>query len=430
VTDETVTRAEPRRHLGGTRGQLVLLGALTGLTPLAVDMYLPALPVLTRDLHSTSSATQLTLAALLVGLAGGQLIAGPVSDRVGRRPPVLIGLAGFVLASVGCAFAPSVPLLVALRLLQGFAGAAAVVVARAVVRDLYEGAAAARAFASLMLVMGAAPIFAPVLGAQVLRVTSWRGVFVVLAFAGAALLLATARKLPETLPPDCRSAGGLGPTLRVFAMLLRDRRFLLPTLAGGAGFAAMFAYISGSSNVLQEVHGLSAQQFSAVFGLNATVLILLSQVSARVVGRTGPRRLLLIGTATQVVGGVLLVVAALAEFGLPVVLLGLVLVVGAGGFNYPNATALALEHHGRTAGAASALLGVLQYVLGAVAAPLTGLGGSRTGTPMAVTMLGCAVVAFGCALASVRVATRAGAGLEPAPADRRRAPSEVDSGPG
>jgi DHA1 family bicyclomycin/chloramphenicol resistance-like MFS transporter len=422
VTDETVTTAEPRRHVGGTRGQLVLLGALTGLTPLAVDMYLPALPVLTRDLHSTSSATQLTLAALLVGLAGGQLVAGPVSDRIGRRPPVLTGLAGFVLASVGCAFAPSVPVLVALRLLQGFAGAAAVVVARAVVRDLYDGAAAARAFASLMLVMGAAPIFAPVLGAQLLRVTSWRGVFVVLAVAGVALLAATSSKLPETLPPDCRIGGGLRPTLRIFAMLLRDRRFVLPTLAGGAGFAAMFAYISGSSYVLQDVHGLSAQEFSAVFGLNATVLIALSQVSARVVGRTGPRRLLLIGTATQVVGGVLLVVAAAAGYGLPFVLLGLVLVVGAGGFNYPNATALALEHHGRTAGAASALLGVLQYVLGAVAAPLTGLGGSRTAMPMSVTMLCAAIIALTCALASARGTSAAGADRAPARAGHRPGP--------
>jgi DHA1 family bicyclomycin/chloramphenicol resistance-like MFS transporter len=292
--------------------------------------------------------------------------------------------------------------LIALRLVQGFAGAAAVVVARAVVRDLYSGAAAARAFASLMLVMGAAPVFAPVIGAQVLRITSWRGVFAVLAVAGAVLLVASWRSLPETLPAERRGDGGLGRTLRTFGMLLRDPGFLIPSLAGGAGFTAMFAYISGSSYVLQEVHGLSAQQYSAVFGLNAATLVLLSQLSARLVRRTGARALLVAGAAVSFLGGVVLVMAALAGLGLPFVLAGLLLVVGAVGLTAPNATALALEHHGRTAGAASALLGLLQYVLGAVAAPLTGLGGSRTDLPMALTMAGAATVALACALRAAR----------------------------
>jgi DHA1 family bicyclomycin/chloramphenicol resistance-like MFS transporter len=292
--------------------------------------------------------------------------------------------------------------LIGLRFLQGLAGAAAVVVARAVVRDLYDGVAAARAFASLMLVMGVAPVLAPIVGAQVLRVTSWRGVFVVLAAAGVLLLVAVWQALPETLPPERRSDGRLGQTLRVFAMLLRDRSFLVPTLAGGAGFAAMFAYISGSSYVLQEVHGLSPQQYSAVFGLNAATLILLSQVSGRIVGRTGPTRLLVTGACTSVVGAGVLVVAALADLSLPFVLGGLVLVVGSVGFIAPNATALALAAHGRTAGAASALLGLTQFVLGAAAAPLSGLGGSRTGLPMALTIAGAAVVSLTCAVATAR----------------------------
>jgi DHA1 family bicyclomycin/chloramphenicol resistance-like MFS transporter len=276
------------------------------------------------------------------------------------------------------------------------------VVARAIVRDLYEGIAAARAFASLMLVMGAAPVFAPVIGAQVLRVTSWRGVFVVLAVAGALLLVASTRSLPETLPADRRTDGGLVATLRTFAMLLRDRSFLIPTLAGGAAFAAMFAYIAGSPYVLQEVHGLSPQEFSIVFGANATTLVVLSQVSGRLVRRTGPRPLLIAGTVTSVCGGGLLVASEVAGLRLPFVLVGLLLVVGAVGLSAPNATALALADHGRTAGAASALLGLLQYVLGAMAAPLTGLGGSRTGVPMAVTMLSAAVVALICAVSTRR----------------------------
>lgn len=401
-TDDTLTTAEPRTHSGGSRQLLVLLGALTALTPLAVDMYLPALPSLTRDLSTTSSAAQLTLAALLVGLASGQLLAGPMSDRLGRRPPVLAGLTGFVVASIGCALAPSVAVLVGLRFLQGFAGAAAVVVARAVVRDLYVGVDLARAFASLMLVMGAAPVLAPVLGAQVLRLTSWRGVFVLLTGAAVLLFVAVLRWLPETLPPERRSDGGLGHTLRVFGGLLRDPGFLVPSLAGSAGFAAMFAYIAGSPYVLQELHGLSPQAYSAVFGLNAAMLILLSQVSSRVVGRTGPGALLVTGASASVAGAAVLVVTAVAELGLPVLLVGLVLVVGSVGLMAPNATALALAEHGRTAGAASALLGVLQFFLGAVAAPLSGLGDDRADLSMALTIAAGSVAALTCALLSRR----------------------------
>jgi DHA1 family bicyclomycin/chloramphenicol resistance-like MFS transporter len=401
-TDDTLTTAEPRTHVGGSRRLLVLLGSLSALTPLAIDMYLPALPSLTQELRTTSSAAQLTLAALLVGLASGQLVAGPLSDRLGRRPPVLAGLIGFVIASVGCALAPSVAVLVGLRFLQGFAGAAAVVVARAVVRDLYVGVDLARAFASLMLVMGAAPILAPVLGAQVLRLTSWRGVFVVLMVAGALLLTAVWRKLPETLPPERRNDGGIGQTLRVFRGLLRDPGFLVPSLAGGAGFAAMFAYIAGSPYVLQELHGLSPQAYSAVFGLNAAMLILLSQVSSRVVARTGPAALLVTGATASVIGAAVLVVTAVAELDLPVLLVGLFLVVGAVGLTAPNATALALAEHGRTAGAASALLGVLQFFLGAVAAPLSGLGGDRADLSMAVTIAVAATIALSCALVAQR----------------------------
>lgn len=387
-----------------SRGVLVLLGALTGLTPFAVDAYLPALPSLTRDLGTTSSATQLTLAALMLGLATGQLVAGPLSDRLGRRPPVLAGLTGFIVTSVVCAVAPNVELLVAARFLQGLTGAAAVVVARAVVRDLHEGVTAARAFARLMLVMGIAPVLAPVIGAQVLRLTSWRGVFVLLALLGAALLAWTWRRLPETLDVEHRHAGGVRGSLTTFGGLLRDPGFVLAAVAGGAGFAAMFAYIAGSPYVLQEVHGLSPTQFSLVFGLNAATLVALSQLSARLVPRTGPGRLLVTGGVLSVTGGALLVLSAVAGLGLAGVLPGLVLVVGAVGLIAPNATALALSGAARTAGSASALVGLLQYVLAAAAAPLTGISGSDTDLPMAVVIAGAALVSLACgALAARRV---------------------------
>jgi DHA1 family bicyclomycin/chloramphenicol resistance-like MFS transporter len=399
ATDRDTARSPVRSS--GT-GLLALLGALVGLTPFAVDAYLPALPAITRDFGTSSSATQLTLAALMVGLAAGQLAAGPLSDRFGRRRPVLIGLVGFVLASLGCAVAPTVEALIALRLVQGLTGSAAVVVARAVVRDEYDGAAAARAFARLILVMGAAPVLAPVVGAQVLRLTSWRGIFALLAALGAVLLLLAARRLPETLPPERRSAGGLRPALRTYRLLLRDRGFLWPALASGASFAAMFAYIAGSPYVLQEVHGLSATAFSLVFAVNAGTFVLLSQVSARVVERTGPARLVVAGSVLGVVGSAVLLVSVLAGVALPGILPGLLLVVGAVGLVAPNSTALALAEHKRVAGSASALLGVLQFLLAAVAAPLTGLGGSASDLPMTVVITGSALLSLALGLAAAR----------------------------
>lgn len=365
---------------------IILLGAMTAMTPLSIDAYLPALPSLSRDLSASSSVAQLTLTALLAGLAIGQLVIGPISDRVGRRPPVFAGLVGFVLASLLCAVAPSIWVLILLRFLQGACGAAAVVVARAVVRDLHEGTAAARVYAALMLVLGVAPIVAPIAGAQLLKVTSWRGVFVVLALMGGLLLASTIRWLPESLPAEQRHTGRWRTSMVVFGRLLTDRQFTGYALAGGLGFAAMFAYISGSSFVLQDIYGLSPQAFSGVFAMNACGLIALSQISARIVHRTGPRPLLLLGLVQSAVGGVGIVASVLTGVGLAGVLPSLFVVVSAVGFTSPNATALALAEHGRTAGAASALVGVVQYVLGACAAPLVGLAGSHTAVPMAVTI--------------------------------------------
>ena len=383
---------------------LALLGCLTGLTPLAIDAYLPALPELAHDLHASSSQAQLTLSALLIGLAVGQAVAGPLSDAVGRRRPVLVGLALFSLTSLLCAFAPDVRVLIALRFLQGASGAAGVVCARAIVRDLFEGVAMARAFARLVLVMGAAPVLAPILGAQLLRVTSWRGVFVALSVAGLLMLIFALRLLKETLPPERRRPGSVGATLRTFRLLLRDRPYLFHALAGGFSFAAMFAYISGSPFVLQQVYGLSPQQFSIAFGLNAVAFVGMAQVGARLVHRTGARALLLTGTSMQVTGAVVIAAALGTGAGLPGLLPGLFLVVGSVGFTAPNATALALAEHSAIAGSASALLGLGQYVLGGTAAPLVGLAGKDTAVPMAVVIGVGAVLALTAALLAGRSA--------------------------
>src|SRR4051812_26339026 len=262
--------AMPRSPRLLSHGRLVLLlGALSAFGPLSMDMYLPGLPSMARDLSSPAWAAQLTITTSMLGLAGGQLVAGPISDSRGRRRPLLIGLAAYMATSLLCAMAPNIWLLLTFRLIQGSAGAAGIVIARAIVRDLHTGVAAARFFALLMLVGGLAPILAPLVGGQLLHVTDWRGIFVVLAGIGAVLLLAAWTMLAETLPAGQRHAGGLAATLHVFGGLVRDRPFLGYTLSGGLTFAAMATYISGSPFVLQDIHGVSPQLFSVLFAVNA-----------------------------------------------------------------------------------------------------------------------------------------------------------------
>ena len=377
---------------------VVILGSLSAFGPLSIDMYLPGLPELTDDLGTGASQVQLTLSACLLGLASGQLVAGPVSDARGRRPPLLVGLAGYAVASLLCAFAPSIWALVALRFAQGFAGAAGIVIARAVVRDLHSGVAAARFFSLLMLVNGLAPILAPVFGGQLLRVTTWRGVFVVLALIGVLLFFAAATGLAESLSPERRQTGGVRTVFATFGRLLADRVFVGRALALGLGAAGMFAYIAGSPFVLQGIYGASPQLFSVMFGANALGLVLAGQVNGRLVGRVPLSRLLLLGLiGTSAGGAALLTVVAIGGGGLAGVLPALFLVVASLGFVFPNATALALQAHPRAAGSASSLLGLLQYATGAAVAPLVGLAGEETALPMALVIAGCgaaALVAF------------------------------------
>lgn len=388
---------------------LVVLGALSAFGPLSLDMYLPALPALARDFAVPDAGVQLTLTSCLIGLAVGQLVAGPLSDRWGRRVPLLIGLAGYVVASVLCAFAPDAVALTGLRAVQGIAGAAGIVISRAIVRDLYEGAAAARFFSLLMLVNGLAPILAPVVGGQLLRFTSWRGIFLALALTGAVLLAATVLIVGETLPAARRRRGGLGQTVRSFGALLRDPEFVRPALAGGFGFAAMFVYISASSFVLQKTYGLDPQQFSIVFGVNALGIALLGQGNARLLRSRTPHVLLRAGLALCAAGGGALLLSVLAGLGVAAVLVSLFVLVASVGLIMPNSTALSMSGHPEAAGTASALLGLLQYALGGVTAPLAGLGGDGAALPMALAIAASAAAAVAVHLWPVR---RAAAGQD------------------
>jgi MFS transporter, DHA1 family, multidrug resistance protein len=381
---------------------VLVLGSLIAIGPLTIDMYLPALPSITDDLHTTSTAVQLTLTGTLAGLALGQLAIGPWSDAVGRRLPLLAGLVLHVLASVACVFAPDVTVLGGLRVLQGLGVAASSVVAMALVRDLFNGAAFARLFSRLMLVMGAAPILAPTLGSAVLRWTEWRGVFVVLAIFGVLLTTLAALALPETLPPARRRSGGVVATLGVYGSLLRDRVFVGLVFVAGLAMAALFAYVGGSSFVLQEVYGLTEAQFGLAFGAGAVGLIGGTQYNVRLLRRYTPQRILTSALIGGTVAGTLLVVlAATGLGGLPALLAALWAVLTAAGLALPNAPALAMSRHGEAAGTAAALLGAVQFGVGAVAAPLVGVLGTGA-TAMAGVIAGGMLAATATLLVVVR----------------------------
>nr|WP_247656998.1 multidrug effflux MFS transporter [Micromonospora sp. U56] len=400
----------PRQRL-----QLVLvLGSLIAVGPLTIDMYLPALPAIVADFRTTQAAVQLTLTGTLAGLAVGQLLIGPLSDAVGRRAPLIAGIALHVVASLLCVVAPNVAVLGGLRVVQGLGVAAASVVAMAVVRDLFDGAAFAKLLSRLLLVMGAAPILAPTLGGGLLRWTDWRGVFVALAAFGVLLVVVAALGLRETLPAERRRRGGVVATLTVYGGLLRDRTFVGLVLVAGLAMAALFAYVAGSSFVLQQQYGLDEQQFGLAFGAGAVGLIAATQFNVRLLRRHSPQRILVVALGVGTVAGLaLLAFAATGLGGLPSLLVSLWVVLAAAGLAMPNAPALALSRHGEAAGTASALLGAVQFGVGALAAPLVGVLGTGA-VAMALVVAGGMVAAMAVLLVVVRPARLAGLAPEAA----------------
>lgn len=383
-----------------------ILGGLTALPPLSMDMYLPALPEVTTALGSPAATIQLTLTACLAGMALGQLVIGPMSDKWGRRKPLLTGMIVYVLATAICALAPNAGLLIGFRLLQGLAGAAGIVIARAVVRDLYDGVEMARFFSTLMLISGVAPIIAPLIGGQVLRLADWRGVFVVLTAVGLALTVVVWRGLGETLPPERRQTGGVGSALRTMRGLLGDRVFAGYTLAGGFAFAVLFSYISASPFVVQEIYGASPQAFSLLFGLNSVGLIAIGQVNGKLlVGRVSLDKALGAGLGIITAASVALLLMStgvFGEVGLVPVAAALFVLMSAMGLVLPNTNAQALMRTPHAAGSASALLGTSSFLVGAVASPLVGIAGEHTAVPMSLVQLTCSLLAVTCFLTMCR----------------------------
>jgi MFS transporter, DHA1 family, multidrug resistance protein len=364
-----------------------VLSSVYTIGPLATDLYLPALPDVATDLGASSAAIALTVTTFLLGLAIGQLLAGPLSDMYGRRRPLLVGLAIFTLTCVLCALTPSAEFLIAVRFVQGLAGATGIVITNAVVTDYSRGREAARLLSRLAVISGLAPIVAPLIGAELLRFMTWRGIFVVQTGLGALLCLAVALGLRESLAPARRQAQGEWLAFRAMGMLSRDPAFMGLAMASALAFVAFFGYLAASSFVYQDLYGVSPALFAALFGINAVGMLVASQVNHRLLRRFSPNQLLGAGLITGTVAGVaVLVVTLVGGLGVAALAVPLFVLIASLGFVFPDSTALALSLHPDIAGSASAYFGTARLGLGALATPLVGIGGVASGLPMAVVI--------------------------------------------
>ena len=374
---------------------VLILGALTAFSAMSIDMYLPAFPQMARDLNVPLSTVQLSVSAFLFGSALGQLFYGPLADRWGRRTPLLLGLTLYVASTVGCAMARSGGELLWWRVVMAVGGGSGMVISRAVVRDLYDTAEAARMFSLLMLVMGVAPILAPLAGGQLLLITGWRGIFAFLAVFGIASLVAAAVALPESLPRERRIRRGIPEMLAVYGHLLKNRRYLRYAIGLGCVAGVNFSYISGAPFVFIELHGVSPQFFGVFFSVNACGLIGASQVNRRLLRHYTPRRIALAAFLTAGAAGTLLIAAAATGIGgFPLQMFLIFVSLCMTGLLYPNVTALALAPFEKAAGSASALLGTIQYLLGASGGALVGAFHNGTAVPMTGAMALCGVLGF------------------------------------
>jgi DHA1 family bicyclomycin/chloramphenicol resistance-like MFS transporter len=413
-----------KRHAG----RLILLGALSAFGPLSMDMYLPSTPTIAANLHASQSLVLLTMSGCLAGLAIGQLVAGPLSDGMGRRKPLLAGLVAFTVLSVACAAAPTIGTLIALRFLQGMAGAAGVVLSLAMVRDLYEGTDLARVLGSLTLVFGLGPVLAPVIGGQILRFTTWRGVFATLAIIGLILLVASCF-LPETLPAEHRTPPRFRQLLRDSKTLFGDRVYSGNTLAVGFGTAALITYISTLPFIIEDAYGQTPQMFSLFFMINAIGLTAMAQLGSRLVRKVSPTRLTRGALIVLVLGGIGFTAAThLGHPPLEILLVPLFVFVSALGMMRPNATALAIARHPGLAGTAAAYLGALQFMLSALLSPFAGIGVRGAAEPAGIIIGALCAAALAAQILLARRPRAAASGAEPAPVPSQAPPWEEPAG--
>lgn len=365
---------------------ILVLGALTALGPFTIDLYLPAFPQLEADLDVSTAAIQFTLTATTMGFALGQLLVGPWSDKVGRRLPLIVATTVHVAASIGVAMAPDITWLMAFRVLQGMGAAAGGVVAMATVRDLFGGYPLVRMLSRLALVTGLAPIAAPVIGSQLLLLTDWRGLYWFLAAYGIFVVIAAVVFIVETLPPARRSDPGHSTMGERYRSLFRDRIFIGVALIGGMTFSGLFAYLSASSFLFQDVYGLDPQQYGILFAVNSIGVVIGVQVSSRLAKYIGPQWILAVSTMVLFASSIAIVVLDLAGAGLAGTVVPLWFFITACGFGFPCVQVLALVNHGKEAGTAASVLGAVNFGLAGLLSPIVGILGIDTAVPMGGVM--------------------------------------------
>ncbi|GAB3070450.1 multidrug effflux MFS transporter [Salinicoccus sesuvii] len=373
---------------------IILFGMLTAIGPLSLDMYLPALPIVTADLDTTASLAQLSLTACLIGLAIGQLVFGPLSDIKGRKGPLLYTLAIYAIVSVLCAFTENIWIFIALRFIQGFTGAAGIVIARAAARDMFSGKELTKAFALLALVNGAAPILAPISGGFVLNFGSWPVVFLIIGAIGLLLLVLVALLFKETLHFENRSEGDVFAVVKSFDVLFKDKSFMSIAFVQALILSSMFAYIAGSPFVLQNIYEVTPQQFSLIFALNGVGIIIAAQVAGKLSSYMDESRILLIGVLVSVLGSIGLIITIILNLPLAMIILALFLVVSSVGLVSTTAFSMGMQNQKKSAGSASALLGLLPFIGGALVSPLVGLAGEQVAWPMGLVIITCSIGAL------------------------------------
>jgi DHA1 family bicyclomycin/chloramphenicol resistance-like MFS transporter len=405
-------RPSAARHPGdllSRRQRLVyvlVLGALTALGPFTIDLYLPAFPALEAELGVNAAAIQITLTGTMIGFGLGQLVVGPWSDKVGRRLPLILSTIVHIAASVAAALAPDIAWLTAFRLLQGFGAAAGGVVAMAMVRDLFGGKPLVRMLSRLALVVGLAPVVAPVVGSQLMQVMDWRGLFWVLGAYGLAVLLAVAFLIVETLPESRRHVAGHSSMRERYRALFRDRVYLGAALVGGMTFTGLFAYLSTSSFLFQQVYDFTPQEYGILFAVNSVGVVIGVQVSSRLIRGPVPPQYIIAGTTlVHLAMAIAIVVLDSSGAGFWGTAIPLWIYIAACGFTFPAVQVLALANHGAEAGTAASLLGALNFGLAGALSPLAGLFGVGTAVPMAVLMGAAAVVAVASVWLLVRPST-------------------------
>ena len=374
---------------------VVFLGMLTAITPLATDLYLPALPIMPGELNTTASNIQMTIGVMTFGVAFGQLFGGPISDTMGRKVPLIIGNLLCVISGLICAYAPSIDILLLGRFLQGLTGSVGVVIAKAIARDFASGQELTKLFAMLMMVNGLAPVLAPLVGGQLLLITTWRFIFIILAVFSAILLLGSLL-FRESLPKEKRVTGGLATATKNYFTLIKDKRFLGQSLIQFFAFGSFFAYISGSSFVYQNIFQLSAQEFSYLFGINSCGIILASAISGRVSNVVTSRQILTFSLWQLTIGSLLFLVAMIFEWSLIPVTTILFFTACTVSLFGSASFSMAMTKYGKMAGSASAILGFASMFAAGIVSPIVGLGGEHTGIPMGITMLVCAALSLLC----------------------------------